>query len=1048
MRKTFVLFILLLIFPLFAYAELSTNLNIVTVMNWESKRFMDRQTYVDADGNVVVPDDKGYATIKYTYKYRKLIKEEFLDENDHLVNSVDGYAYMVNLYTNNLQTGCEYYDVQGKLVNGPYGYARQVITYTGQYHQSTWNYDSEGNPVGAHRVSEYIQNKKKKLLVSDTWYDTEGNLTPGPDGYARVENKYQGRTKCGVTYIAADGSLFYSPKAGYARMETVYNGKKIISTHYYGKNDELTAGPEGYAYILYNYQKEYDTEKYYNADGTPYYNKMGVCGVGTIKKGAYHKIQFYYIDEDQQGPCLDGYSQTEIYTKTNGKITIQSYLDINGQPMIVESLGYFKVMNDYRNGKILKTQYFGTDGKPICSIDGYAVLQNTITNKMIVKTNYFDADGKPCYIDGLYNEIRFTWDNNLKTAESYWKDGEKTTGISGCHEIRYEYNGAGKENRSSFFDTDGNKTLCGDGYAILETEYNSAGGVMSKRYYGVDGKLVLTPGKEYAFIKTIPFRDLKHVGMPGEETEEENEGDEEQTEETDRRETEEFEDPDSVIVEYHGLDGKLMNIADGYAYIVREKNEAGLVISEKYYCANGEPAVMAAGYSGVQREYDDAGNIAVERYMGTNGEKTVRNDGYDEIRKTYNEKKQAVRFEYYLNGTMTDVPRSYAIMLREYGEEGQVVSESYYNENEEPVLSSSGYHKIIRTWADKNHPSSESWFDVDNQPLAPNDTYVKKEIIYNEAGNAIVEKYYNADGEMIPSRDGFDEIHKEYDENGLVVRLEYYLEGKLTRLPKGYAIIRREYGEDGFVAVESYFDENEEVAITDSGYHKIIRTWAGKDRPSSEAWFDADDQPITVNNNTYVRREKEYDEAGNVITERYYDANGEKILSNEGYDETRRVYDENKRPIRLEYYANGELTKVPQGYAIMLREYDENGLVADESYYNEEEEPVSSQSGYHRIVRTWRNKDQMTSEAWFDTDNQPTTLKDSYVRILYKYDEEGHLISEQYYDADGEKIPCKAGYDEIRWNKGEALYYLNGEEYIIQEENNSDPESRDDENAA
>ena len=33
-------------------------------------------------------------------------------------------------------------------------------------------------------------------------------------------------------------------------------------------------------------------------------------------------------------------------------------------------------------------------------------------------------------------------------------------------------------------------------------------------------------------------------------------------------EEEEKEDPDDVIVEYHGLDGKLMNLAEGYAYIV------------------------------------------------------------------------------------------------------------------------------------------------------------------------------------------------------------------------------------------------------------------------------------------------------------------------------------------------------------------------------------------------------------------------------------------------------------------------------------------------
>lgn len=145
-------------------------------------------------------------------------------------------------------------------------------------------------------------------------------------------------------------------------------------------------------------------------------------------------------------------------------------------------------------------------------------------------------------------------------------------------------------------------TPCIEGYAIVETEYDTAGGVMCTKYYGADGKLINAPGKEYAYIRTIPFKDLKVV----EETEEaENEGEDNEeepdTEETEAVTSDETDDGDGSIVEYHGTDGKLMNLASGYAYIVREKNELGYVYRESYYNAAGEAVTIPAGYAVIKK---------------------------------------------------------------------------------------------------------------------------------------------------------------------------------------------------------------------------------------------------------------------------------------------------------------------------------------------------------------------------------------------------------------------------------------------------------------
>ena len=254
MRKTFLLTIILLIIPLAAFAELSTNLKTKKVMLGNSTNLVERTTFVDAEGNPVVPSDKGYATIRNVYQGRVVIREECLDENGILVNCTDGYAYKTNRYKGRTLTGSEYYDVDGRLVNGPDGYARQVITYEGRQHQSTWNYDADGNPVGTHHITEFIPYQKLMLVASDSWYDADNQLTPGPKGYARVEYKYEGRTRIGISYLSADGTPFYLKSAGYARMDSVYQNGKPVTVCYYGKDNELIAGPDGYARVQYDYQ--------------------------------------------------------------------------------------------------------------------------------------------------------------------------------------------------------------------------------------------------------------------------------------------------------------------------------------------------------------------------------------------------------------------------------------------------------------------------------------------------------------------------------------------------------------------------------------------------------------------------------------------------------------------------------------------------------------------------------------------------------------------------------------------------------------------------
>ena len=298
MKKTVLLILaMMLLVPILASAELSTNLKVETVMVRNNNRLVSSKTFVDGSGNPVIPSDKGYATLKYSYTTgNRVSREDYLDAQGNPINNAEGFAAKTTKYSAGKVTETAYfdqdgkpvngpdgyarqeskyrgrkhqstwnYDQDGKPVNGPDGYARQESKYRGRKHQSTWNYDLDGNPVGTHRITEYYANNQVK---SDTWYDAENNLLAGPDGYAKVEYKYNGRTKSRIAYIGEDGAPYYNAKEQYATMESVYKNGKIQSTYYYGADGNPVAGPKGYAYILYTYQNKTVTEMYYNADGS------------------------------------------------------------------------------------------------------------------------------------------------------------------------------------------------------------------------------------------------------------------------------------------------------------------------------------------------------------------------------------------------------------------------------------------------------------------------------------------------------------------------------------------------------------------------------------------------------------------------------------------------------------------------------------------------------------------------------------------------------------------------------------------------------------
>ncbi len=994
MKKAFfsLFLICLLLLSVQAYADLSSNLQVVREIAPVTKKTTS-ETYVDAQGNPVVASDKGYATIAYKYNAMNMVSEKrFLDAEGNTVNCADGYACIQYEYYVKKVIRTAYLDAEGKYAMGPEGYALREVKHGERgIEKEAFEYDADGNLL-LHAVTEYVDEKHNNRVKSKAWYDANEQLTAGPDGYARVFYEYRNKEVIHVAYYNADGSLFFNEKDKFAEAEKIYEKGKLIEVVYRQGMGELAAGPDGYARVTYTYSKDGKETQimYYNADGSPFYTKDGYCGIRQYQKNNQTMDESYYVEEGVRGNCMNGYSRTVIRYNLFKQITSQSYFDDLDQLVCPEGQVYAKIKNTYTGQYLIKTEYFGEDDKRVIGPDGYAVAvykyakkrkaeadfyaedgKTYINNndgyaKVIYKYDdtrqrqciseaYYDAEGNRKAINGEADELHFGWNSSRqKISESYWKDGQPANCERGYHEIRTEYNGK-KVKSQSYHDSEGNPVLCKDGYAGTEKLYNSQGRDMATLYYDEQWKLTNAPGKEYAYVLTIPEKDKKVLT---EEEQEEKEEEEEETEETEGQKEESNEEEiiqsSTVYVEYYGTDRKLINLSSGYAYIIRQTDEQGRATREEYYDNEGHKAVLK--------------------------------NGYDEIRQYYSEGKRPYRIEYYLNGVPALYAENYAAVEREYDETGNTIVERYYDTAFQPAPCKNGYEMIRKIYDEEKRVIREEYYDHAGQPMTNNKGIYQKVNEYNEYGKVSKEVYFDGDGKPMACPDGYAGLERMYNDQGDSIATLYLNEtGELIQAPgKEFAYStttqRKDLAEDeeaGKTVYIEYYGTDGQLMTLTTGYAAVLR---------------------------------QTDEQGRTTREVYFDKDGNKVVQKNEYDEIRQAYGEGNKPIRIEYYLNGEPVLRKDGYAAVEREYDEAGNVIIERYFDATLLPAPCNNGYEMIRKQYNNDKRVIKEEYYDHDGQPMTNKKGVYQKAYEYNENGKVTKESYFDVEGNPMACLDGY--------------------------------------
>ncbi len=260
--------------------------------------------------------------------------------------------------------------------------------------------------------------------------------------------------------------------------------------------------------------------------------------------------------------------------------------------------------------------------------------------------------------------------------------------------------------------------------------------------------------------------------------------------------------------------------------------------------------------------------------------------------------------------------------------------------------------------------------------------------------------YINGDGRPTVAADkGYASVRKTKNPEGKVI-LEEYLdaEGEPILLSAGYAAVSYEY-EDGLNTEIRYLDEKGKPAVLEAGYDTIRRTYNERRLADTDTYWKL-----------YPEGEAQGAAAGRQITRK------------DGYAAYRRIYNDKKQAVSLEYRGlDGELANTTSGYAQREREFDEDGRISEERYYRADGTPAALSLGQSGYRRAYDEKGRTMETVYLGADGQPGNTNKGYATVRNAYMDDGS-VKTQYYDTDGNPVTIgKSQYGTLTAD-GERLY--------------------------
>jgi hypothetical protein len=211
-----------------------------------------------------------------------------------------------------------------------------------------------------------------------------------------------------------------------------------------------------------------------------------------------------------------------------------------------------------------------------------------------------------------------------------------------------------------------------------------------------------------------------------------------------------------------------------------------------------------------------------------------------------------------------------------------------------------------------------------------------------------------------------------------------------------------------------YNSKNAPVIANGVGYFRIVNGYDSNGNIISEAFFDTQNRPMAIRSGNVSSCKYFYNDQEELIRDEYFGLNEHRTLSENGISSIEHVYDKGLevKEIRrdsLDHINRSDATG--DGIAIIKTEYDDRGNKTRESYYDENEQPINSQAGFHGLSKKYSLDNMLLETSYFDIYDQAGMDRDSVHAVHYTRSRIGRIIEEYSTDLTGKKIKNYA--DEV-----------------------------------
>ncbi|HNY85201.1 MAG TPA: hypothetical protein PKN23_01795 [Candidatus Hydrogenedentes bacterium] len=677
---------------------------------------------------------------------------------------------------------------------------------------------------------EYDDNGDVRRGVS---VGVDGEPMPVVDGYSEVRYSYDRWGNVESGYYYRNGSPCFHRQGHHCIRRSYDEHGAVSSESYQGVDGAPVVVAGGFAEVRMEKDPDGNITRmaYFGPDGAPCLYADGSHGWKAEYDPEGNETVRTYFDKDGSPVNISSGYATSRQVWEGGRLKEWACFGTGGEPAVDNTTGTHRTCREYDSqGYQARETYYGPDGKPCLHKDGnhgWEAEYDSAGNE--TRKTFLGLDGSPVSLSDGYATVRSECDQNGNVVRRtyYGADGSRCLHKEGNHGWKALHNLQGNEVERTYFGLHGEPVSLGDRYATVRQEYDAEGKrVLLCTYYAPDGSPCLHREGNHGYRvkyddsgREIERTFLNVEGEPvalanGYAT---------------SRVARDAQGRAIGFSYYDDKDLPVEDSSDGTHKWVIQRDALGNAVRITYYAPDGQPCLHKDGNHGRVFVYDHLGNELECTYLGVDG-KPVALSGYATVR-------------------------------REYGPNGRVIRETYFNVDGKPCLNENGFHGMSMVYDDRGNKET-TLIGLDGKPLALSDGLAIVRQEYGPNGKVTRETYFDTDGEPCLYEEGYHGVSAAYDDQGNETERTYLgLDGKPAALSDGYATVRKEYGAGDKVTRETWFGADGAPYLTKAGCHGVSLTYDDRGNEVERTYFGLDGKPCESHEEC-VQTEYSYDEEG------------------------------------------------------------------------------------------------------------------------------------------------------------------------------------------